>query len=92
MDLTNNNNNNVNNNNNNNNNNNINNINNNNNNNINNINNNKFYYSVKSFSKATQSSLIGDTVHNTGINLLLSTSVWVLLSLPIERRETRAKA
>ena len=29
------------------------------------------------------------TVHNTGISLLLSTSVWVLLSPPIERRETR---
>ena len=29
------------------------------------------------------------TVHNTGISLLLSTSVWVLLSHPIERRETR---
>ena len=28
------------------------------------------------------------TVHNTGISLLLSTSVWVLLSPPIERRET----
>ena len=29
------------------------------------------------------------TVHNTGIRLLLSTSVWVLLSPPIERWETR---
>ena len=29
------------------------------------------------------------TVHNTGISLLLSTSVWVLSSPPIERRETR---
>ena len=29
------------------------------------------------------------TVNNTGISLLLSTSVWVLLSPPIERRETR---
>ena len=29
------------------------------------------------------------TVHNTSTNLLLSTSVWVLLSPPIERRETR---
>ena len=29
------------------------------------------------------------TVHNTGISLLLSTSVWVLLSPQIERRETR---
>ena len=29
------------------------------------------------------------TVHNTGISLLLSTSVWVLLSPPIECRETR---
>ena len=29
------------------------------------------------------------TVHNTGISLLLSTSVWVLLSSLIERRETR---
>ena len=28
------------------------------------------------------------TDHNTGINLLLSTSVWVLLSPLIERRET----
>ena len=49
------------------------------------INNNTLYYSVKSSSKATQSSLIGDTDHNTGISLLLSTSVWVLLSPPIER-------
>ena len=32
------------------------------------------------------------TVHNTGISLLLSTSVWVLLSPPIERRETRQTA
>ena len=32
------------------------------------------------------------TVHNTGISLLLSTSVWVLLSPPIERRETRPMA
>ena len=32
------------------------------------------------------------TVHNTGISLLLSTSVWVLLSSPIERRETRPTA
>ena len=32
------------------------------------------------------------TVHNTGISLLLSTSVWVLLSPPIERRETRPTA
>ena len=32
------------------------------------------------------------TVRNTGISLLLSTSVWVLLSPPIERRETRATA
>ena len=32
------------------------------------------------------------TVHNTGINLLLSTSVWVLLSPPIERWETRPTA
>ena len=31
------------------------------------------------------------TVHNTGISLLLSTSVWVLLSPPIERRETRPR-
>ena len=46
---------------------------------------NTLYYSVKSSSKATQSSLIGDTDHNTGISLLLSTSVWVLLSPPIER-------
>ena len=59
--------------------------NNNNNNNNNNDNNDTLYYSVKSSSKATQSSLIGDTVHNTGISLLLSTSVWVLLSPPIER-------
>ena len=29
------------------------------------------------------------TVHNTSISLLLSTSVWALLSPPIERRETR---
>ena len=29
------------------------------------------------------------TVHNTGISLLLSTRVWVLLSPPVERRETR---
>ena len=29
------------------------------------------------------------TVHNTGISLLLSTSVWVLVSPPIERQETR---
>ena len=29
------------------------------------------------------------TGHNTGISLLLSTSAWVLLSPPIERRETR---
>ena len=32
-------------------------------------NNNTLYYSVKSSSKATQSSLIGDTDHNTGISL-----------------------
>ena len=32
------------------------------------------------------------TVHNTGISLLLSTSVWVLLSPPIESRETRPMA
>ena len=32
------------------------------------------------------------TVHNTGISLLLSTSVWVNLSPPIERRETRPTA
>ena len=32
------------------------------------------------------------TVHNTGISLLLLTSVWVLLSPPIERRETRPTA
>ena len=32
------------------------------------------------------------TVHNTGISLLLSTSVWVLLSPPVERRETRPMA
>ena len=32
------------------------------------------------------------TVHNTGISLLLSTSVWDLLSPPIERRETRPTA
>ena len=51
---------------------------------INNNNNNTLYYSVKSSIKATQSSLIGDTVHNTGISLLLSKSVWVLLSPPIE--------
>ena len=50
------------------------------------------YYSVKSSSKATQSSLIGDTDHNTGISPLLSTSVWVLLSPPIERWETRPTA
>ena len=29
------------------------------------------------------------TVHNTSISLLLSTSVWVLVSPPIERQETR---
>ena len=29
------------------------------------------------------------TGHNTGINLLLSTSAWNLLRPPIERRETR---
>ena len=46
---------------------------------------NTLYHSVKSSSKATQSSLIGDTVHNTGISLLLSTSVWVILSPSIER-------
>ena len=28
------------------------------------------------------------TIHNTGISLLLSASVWVLLSPPIEHRET----
>ena len=49
------------------------------------INNNALYYSVKSSSKATQSSLIGDTDHNTGISLLLSTGVWALLGPPIER-------
>ena len=43
---------------------------NNNNNNNNNKNNNTLSYSVKSSSKATQSSLIGDTDHNTGISLL----------------------
>ena len=32
------------------------------------------------------------TVHNTGISLFLSTSVWVLLSPPIESRETRPTA
>ena len=32
------------------------------------------------------------TVHNTGICLLLSTSMWVLLSPPIERREIRPTA
>ena len=32
------------------------------------------------------------TDHNTGISLLLSTSVWVLLGPPIERRETRPMA
>ena len=32
---------------------------------------NKLYYSVKSSSKATQSSLIGVTVHNTSISLLV---------------------
>ena len=32
------------------------------------------------------------TDHNTGISLLLSTSAWVLLSPPIERRETRPTA
>ena len=58
--------------------------NNNNNNNNNDNNNNTLYYSVKSSSKATQSSLIGDTDNNTGISLLLSTGVWVLLSPPIE--------
>ena len=47
--------------------------------------NNTLYYSVKSSSKAIQSSLIGDTDHNTGISLLLSTSAWVILSPPIER-------
>ena len=57
-----------------------------------NKNKNTLYYSVKSSSKATQSSLIGDTIHNIGISLLLSTSAWVLLSLPIERRETRPTA
>ena len=31
-------------------------------------------------------------VHNTGISLLLSTSVWVLLSPPMELRETRPTA
>ena len=48
----------------------------------NNNNNNTLYYSAKSSSKATQSSLIGVTVHNTGISLVLSISVWVLLSPP----------
>ena len=55
-------------------------------------NNNTLYYSVKSSSKAIQSSLIGDTVHNTSISLLLSTSVWVLLSPSVERWETRPMA
>ena len=32
------------------------------------------------------------TDHNTGTSLLLSTSVWVLLIPPIERRETRPTA
>ena len=32
------------------------------------------------------------TVHNTVISLLLSTSVWVLLSPPIKRREIRPVA
>ena len=32
------------------------------------------------------------TDHNTGISLLLSTSAWVLLSPPTERRETRPMA
>ena len=32
------------------------------------------------------------TDHNTSISLLLSTSVWVLLSPPIEHRETRPMA
>ena len=35
------------------------------------------YYSVNSSSKATLASLIGDTVHNTGISLLLSSSMWL---------------
>ena len=47
--------------------------------------NNTLYYSIKSSSKATQSSLIGATDHDTGISLLLSTSTWVILSHPIER-------
>ena len=35
----------------------------------------------------------GDSPQHTGINLLLSTSAaWVLLSPPIERRETRPMA
>ena len=38
--------------------------------------------------KATWVSLIGDTVHNTGISLLLSTSVFVLLRPPLEHWET----
>ena len=32
------------------------------------------------------------TVHNTGISILLLTSAWVLLSPPIERRESRPMA
>ena len=32
------------------------------------------------------------TDHNTDISLLLSTKAWVLLSPPIERRETRPTA
>ena len=44
--------------------------------------NNKLFYTVKFSNKVSQSSLIGDTVHNTGTSLLLSASVWVLLMLP----------
>ena len=32
------------------------------------------------------------TGHNTGTSLLLSTSAWVLLSPPTDRRETRPTA
>ena len=51
-------------------------------NNINNSNRNKLYSSVESSSKATQASLIGNKVHIIGINLLQSTSLWVILNPP----------
>ena len=49
---------------------------------------------VNTWSPLGQAPFVGEevTVHNTGISLLLSISVWVLLSSTIEGRETRPTA